>query len=244
MGKRPRIGITMRLELETGRFYLGRDYGEAVERCGGVPVHIALIPKAEYIADVVADLDGVLLPGSNTDVDPALYGEEPKPRLGTVIPVKDETDLLVIEQVDRMNIPLLGICYGMQVLNVFRGGTVIQDIGSEVDAGLKHDQGKPYDRASHGLTVEEGSHLSMLRSVKGMIRVNSSHHQAVRSVGENLRAAAWASDGIIECIEDTRSDRFALGVQWHPELTYERDDLSREIFELFVNKCAERRENK
>ncbi len=205
MGKRPRIGITMRLEMETRRFYLGRDYSEAVEACGGVPVHIGLIPKADYIADALEGLDGILLPGSNTDTDPAYYGEEPHPRLGTVIPEKDETDRLVLDAAERLNLPLFGICFGMQALNVGRGGSLIQDIDSQVDANIKHDQGKPYSRPSHGLRIDETSILATLDAVKnaaGAVRVNSSHHQAVNSVGTNLKAVAWASDGVIECIED------------------------------------------
>lgn len=240
MRKRPRIGITMRLEMATQRFYLGRDYSEAVEAFGGIPLHLGLIPKPEYIAETIAGLDGVLLPGSNTDVDPHYYGEEPHHRLGNVIPAKDETDRLVLGEVERLNIPLLAICYGMQALNVARGGTLIQDIESQVKGSYKHEQGSPATRNSHGLKIEKGSILSSLPSAKGAktnIRVNSSHHQAVAKVGKNLKAVAWAKDGIIECIEDTRKDRFVLGVQWHPELTSSHDPISREIFELFVEKC-------
>src|SRR6476661_93912 len=111
MTRRPKIGITMRLELATDRFYLGRDYSEAIEAAGGVPVHIALIPKPEYIGAAMDDLDGILLPGSNTDVDPHLYGHEPHPRLGTVIPVKDQTDMLVLDEVEKRGLPLLAICF-------------------------------------------------------------------------------------------------------------------------------------
>ncbi len=243
MRKRPRIGITMRLEMETRRFYLGRDYSEAVEACGGVPVHMGLIPKKDYVADALAGLDGILLPGSNTDTDPAYYGEEPHPKLGTVIPEKDETDRLVLDEAERLNLPLFGICFGMQALNVARGGSLIQDIDSLVDGNIRHDQGKPYDRPSHGVKIDETSTLASLEAVRnanGPVRVNSSHHQAVNRVGENLRAVAWASDGVIECIEDTRPDRFVLGVQWHPEITFSNDRLSREIFELFLTRCRER----
>ncbi len=240
MGNCPRIGITMRLEIETRRFYLGRDYSEAIERAGGIPVHISLIPKQEYIEKALAGLDGVLLPGSNTDIDPHFYGEEPHPKLGTVVPEKDETDRLVLAAIERLNLPLLAICYGMQALNVIRGGTLVQDIESQVENSYKHEQGVPHSRNSHGLKFAEGSLLSNLETVKGAngtIRVNSSHHQAIKEVGENLKAVAWSKDGIIECIQDTRGDRFALGVQWHPELNAVTDSLSREIFDLFVEKC-------
>jgi putative glutamine amidotransferase len=240
MAKRPKIGITMRLEMETRRFYLGRDYSEAVETCGGVPVHLSLIPKHDYIADALEGLAGILLPGSNTDTDPAYYGEEPHPMLRTVIPEKDETDRMVLDEVERLSLPLLGICFGMQALNVARGGSLIQDIGSQVEGCIKHDQGNPYNRTSHGLTIDKTSMFASLDSVKnavGAVRVNSSHHQGVNRVGANLKAVAWASDGVVECIEDIRPDRFVLGVQWHPEITFSNDTLSREIFELFLNRC-------
>ena len=242
MGKRPRIGITMRLEIETRRFYLGRDYSEAIEAAGGVPVHISLIPKPEYIAAAMDGLDGLLLPGSNTDVDPHFYGEEPHHKLGVVIPEKDETDRLCIAEAEGRNIPILAICYGMQALNVARGGTLIQDIESQLPGSLKHEQGVPQTRSSHTIDIENESVLSNLDSVRnaiGPMRVNSSHHQAIGQVGEGLRATAWAKDGVIECVEDVRDGRFIVGVQWHPEMMSGHDDLSREIFELFVEKCSQ-----
>ena len=124
---RPRIGIAMRMELETDRFFLSRHYSEAVGAAGGAPLHISLIPEGECIASIMDHLDGVLLPGSDSDVDPARYGREPQPALGDVHPVKDETDLLVLEEVEKRSIPVLAICFGMQILNVHRGGTLIQD---------------------------------------------------------------------------------------------------------------------
>lgn len=230
----------MRLELETDRFYLGRDYSEAIEAAGGIPVHIALIPKPEYISAVMDDLDGILLPGSNTDVDPHLYGEEPHPKLGPVIPVKDQTDMLLLDETEGRNLPLLAICFGMQALNVHRGGTLVQDIGSQLPEPLKHEQGAPATRVSHGISVAEHGILAGLDAVRnsaGPIRVNSSHHQAVKQVGRDLVATAWAKDGVIEAVEDTRKGHFMVGVQWHPELLTGHDDLSRELFRLFVAQC-------
>jgi putative glutamine amidotransferase len=237
MAARPRIGITMRLEIETRRFYLGRDYSEAIEAAGAVPVHLPLIPTREYVEAAVAELDGVFLPGSDSDVDPFIFGEEPHPNLKKVVPEKDITDRLVLEAAETRNLPVLGICYGMQALNVARGGTLIQDITSQVEGGLKHDQGKPMERPSHSIEIDRESILGSLRSIATnghSICVNSHHHQAVRDIGRDLRAVAWAKDGVIECIEDTRPDRFVLGVQWHPELSWENDPFSREIFEIFV----------
>lgn len=242
MAKRPMIAITMRLEAETGRFYLGRDYSEVLEACGATPLHMGLIPRADYISEVLAGADGVLLPGSNTDVDPLLYGEEPHQRLGTVIPEKDETDRLVLDWIEKANIPLLAICYGMQALNVRRGGSLVQDIAAQVPESIKHEQGLPSTRRSHSINIADTCFLQRLSSIQnaeGPVRVNSSHHQAVKKVGANLKAIAWAADGVIEAIEDTRDDRFAVGVQWHPELTARSDRFSLEIFEAFVEKCRQ-----
>jgi putative glutamine amidotransferase len=241
MGNRPRIAITMRLEMDTRRFYLGRDYGEAVEAFGGIPVHIALIPKADYISEVIGSVDGVLLPGSNTDVDPHYYGEEPHHRLGTVIPEKDETELRVLDEVERRKMPLLAICYGMQALNVSRGGSLVQDIEAQIAGSVKHEQGPPQARSSHSLKISDSGRLAGLDAVRdghGPIRVNSSHHQAIGELGRDLKATAWAADGVVECIEDIREDRFALGVQWHPELSSGTDRLSGEIFKVFVSVCG------
>ena len=243
--QRPRIGITMRLELATDRFYLGRHYSEAVEAAGGLPVHLPLIPNAEYIAAVMSGIDGLLLPGSDSDVDPARYGHEPHPQLGHVVPEKDETDLLTLGEAERLAMPVFAICFGIQSLNVFRGGTLIQDIPSQVPNPIKHEQGAPRDRHSHRLRILDGS---LLRQLVGAdtAPVNSHHHQAIESLGRELVATAWASDGLVEAVEDPRSDRFVLGVQWHPELAAERDPVSQALFTRFIEEAcsfAARRES-
>jgi len=227
----------MRLEMETRRFYLGRDYSEAIEAAGGDPVHIPLIPKGGSIASVVAGLDGILLPGSDTDVDPAYFGEEPHPSLKRVVPEKDVTERLVIEKAEQAGLPILAICYGMQALNVARGGSLYQDIESQVEGAIKHEQGVPLDRASHSLTFADHWRFAEAAAAAGNLRVNSHHHQAIRSVGDGLEAAAWATDGVVESIQDTRNDRFVVGVQWHPELSWANDRFSRSIFEMFISHC-------
>ncbi len=238
MSKRPKIGITTRLEIETRRFYLGRDYSDAVEAAAGIPILINLIPKQEYIAEVVAGLDGILLPGSDSDIDPKYYGEQPHPMLGSVVPEKDETDQMVLAGAERLNLPVLAICYGMQALNVFRGGSLIQDIASQVKNCIKHEQGIPRARNSQDLKIEKKSVLEKIANTKETVRVNSHHHQAVKKVGKNLKATAWTSDGVIEAIEDTRKGKFILGVQWHPELSWAEDSLSNKIFEVFLKACT------
>ena len=239
MGYRPKIGLTMRLELETRRFYLGRDYSEAVEAAGGIPVHIPLIPDAAFIEKVVETLDGILLPGSDTDVDPEHYGESPHPKLGRVIPEKDATDRLMLEQAYKRKLPVLAICYGMQALNVFKGGSLVQDIEAQVEDSVKHQQGLPLDRNSHSLKLAEQGIIAKIAADSGLekVKVNSHHHQAIRSVGEGLVASSWAADGVVESIEDESDGRLVLGVQWHPELSWRSDVISRTIFERFLDAC-------
>lgn len=238
MQRRPRIGIPMRIEYPTDRFYLSRHYSEAVEAAGGAPVHISLIPHLEYIDSVVDGLDGILLPGSDSDVDPLRYGQEPHPALGSVHKIKDETDLLVIDAAERKQLPLLAICFGMQVLNVSRGGTLIQDIKSELPDAIKHEQGVPRDRPSHSVRVSLGSKLSDILGAADLV-VNSHHHQAIQTLGADLVVTARSCDGVIEALEDPRPDRFVVAVQWHPELAWHGDQFSQRLFNSFVAHARE-----
>jgi len=226
----------MRLELETERFYLARHYSEAVEAAGGAPVHLSLIPKPDYISAVMAGIDGLLLPGSDSDVDPLRYGQEPHRHLGHVVPEKDETDLLTLEHAERQGMPVFAICFGLQSLNVSRGGSLIQDIGSQMPNAIKHEQGAPRDRHSHHVRILDGSMLRQLADADS-VAVNSHHHQAIETLGRELVATAWASDGLVEAVEDPRSDRFVLGVQWHPELAWERDRVSQALFGRFIEEA-------
>jgi len=238
---RPRIGIPMRIEQTTNRFYLGRDYSEAVEAAGGLPVHISLIPTADYIHAVVAELDGILLPGSDTDVDPLRYGQQPHPQLGTVQTIKDETDLLVIGAAEQRQIPIFAICFGMQILNVARGGTLIQDINSQMPNAIKHEQGPPRDRPSHHLRMSDNTRLANIAGAVDAL-VNSHHHQAIESIGADLVATAWSTDGVVEALEDPRPDRFIVAVQWHPELGWQDDLFSQRLFRAFIDEAVNARE--
>lgn len=228
----------MRIEHPTDRFYLSRHYSEAVEAAGGAPIHLSLIPKRDYIDAVVEGLDGILLPGSDSDVDPLRYGQQPHPALGSVHTIKDETDLLIIDAAERKGIPLLAICFGMQILNVSRGGTLIQDIRSQLPEAIKHEQGAPRDRLSHSVKVTPGSKLAEILGGDYLI-VNSHHHQAIDALGADLVATAGSTDGVVEAIEDPRPDRFVMAVQWHPELGWQHDQFSQRLFGAFVTHARE-----
>jgi putative glutamine amidotransferase len=145
--------------------------------------------------------------------------------------------LLVLTEVEERALPLFAICFGMQVLNVSRGGTLIQDIGSQWPDAIKHEQGAPRDRHSHNVRLLQESLLGHL-AMHDHAPVNSHHHQAIETLGRELVATAWATDGLVEVVEDPRSERFVLGVQWHPELGWERDEFARALFDRFVEEAA------
>jgi putative glutamine amidotransferase len=156
-----------------------------------------------------------------------------------VVPKRDETDMMLLAAAEARRLPVLAICFGIQSLNVYRGGTLIQDIPAEVQGSLKHMQGDIFTRRSHSINITEDS---LLAKLAGGTRaaVNSHHHQAVAIVGRDLEPIAWAPDGVIEAVINTRSDQFVLGVQWHPEVNWNEDPLSRAIFDHFVSVARER----
>ena len=160
------------------------------------------------------------------------------------IRIKDETDLLLIEAAERRRIPLFAICFGMQILNVSRGGTLIQDIGSQLPEAIKHEQGAPRDRPSHrDHAARNRRGLSGLRALS-MLSCNSHHHQAIESLGADLVATAWSTDGVIEALEDPRPDRFIVAVQWHPELGWERDAISQRLVCGVCDEAAKHRKQR
>jgi putative glutamine amidotransferase len=190
--------------------------------------------------EYLSKLDGVLLPGSSSDIDPARYGESPHARLGKMIPDRDTLDFALLEHSERARLPVLGICFGAQSLNVFRGGTLIQDIPSLVSGPVFHDDhGEPQQPARHAVRMSDGSVLARLAG-SDVVEVNSFHHQSVGLVGANLRAVATAPDGVIEAIEDV-SGRFVVGVQWHPERGFKDDAFARALFTEFVEEAAKRK---
>lgn len=245
--KKPRICITTRVD-DGSNFYLRKEYAQAVTESGGIAYYLPLIPTAENVLSISEDFDGLLLPGSDSDVNPLSYNQEPIPACGHIHTLRDEMDLLLLDRCEVLNKPVLAICYGVQILNVFRGGTLIQDITTQIPSPLKHSQGEPRDLLTHFINFENESLLRGFTGKDGdeknKVLVNSHHHQSVDKIGRDLMITARASDGVIEALEDTRPDRYVVGVQWHPELTFHFDEFSKNIFGSFIKAAGDAMDKK
>jgi len=200
---------------------------------------VPLIPETDFIESLMENADAVCLSGAVNDVDPLRYGREPKPQLGPVVPRRDETDMMLLAAAEARQLPVLAICFGKQSLNVYRGGTLIQDIDAEVKNPLKHMQGDLFSRRSHSINITEDSLIARLAD-STHTTVNSHHHQAIDIVGRDLEPIAWAPDGVIEAVINTRPDQFVLGVQWHPEVGWQNDPLSQALFNHFIAVARDR----
>jgi putative glutamine amidotransferase len=205
-------------------------YERAVEIAGGEPVRIPLDQSPAQIMKLLERCDAVLLPGSKADVDPVKYKAQRSPQTAAADSGRDAVDWILLDDAYNARKPILGICYGLQSLNVYRSGTLIQHIESPV----KHTAGRTV-AVAHTVEVEPGSKLAEIVD-RVEVPVNSSHHQAADGVGHGLRVVARSpEDGIIEALEGTSDDHFVLAVQWHPERGVEEDEASLAIFRALVD---------
>jgi len=207
-------------------------YLAALEAAGATPVVVPLYEDQRKVASLLAGTQGVLLPGSRYDIDPQRFGEDPIPECGEADPARTAVDELLLQDAFSLHKPILGICHGSQGLNVWRNGSLIQDLKTSVN----HSPGRQIAEA-HPVQIAAGSKLAALLPMDGpaQAQVNSSHHQAIRVPGDNLRVIATSpADGVVEAVELDSDDHFVLGVQWHPERTYTQSAFSRAIFAAFV----------
>jgi putative glutamine amidotransferase len=221
------IGITACGKLE--------DYRQAVIHVGG---EVRILERSMAPVDALNGIGGLLLPGGG-DVEPARYGEEPHPSLVDVEPLRDEFEIALVREARSRNLPIFAICRGLQLLNVAFGGTLVQDIPSQVPGALEHRLAVPPHEAfalAHEVWIDKDTKLARLMSERlggvDTCEVNSRHHQAVKQVAPDFHVSATAPDGVIEAIEDP-SAPFCLAVQWHPE-NFWRTGEFRPLFETFV----------
>jgi putative glutamine amidotransferase len=221
-------------------YQFGGYYSTALAASGGLPVIIPLGLPTEALRALFERLDGILFAGG-VDVAPAEYGETPHPALGKVDAARDATELTLARWAAAADLPTLGICRGIQLINVAAGGSLFQDLAAQVPAAGRHTHKvaeTPWERPTHRVRVQEGSRLAQIAGA-GELMVNSFHHQAVKGTAAGFAAVAWADDGVIEGIEDANR-RFAVGVQWHPEGMFQTDAAARRLFAVFVAACRER----
>ena len=235
---KPLIGITLDVE-DTGSFSKypsyaqRRNYCEQVAAVGGVPI---LLPyHLEYVDNYADHLDGLLLTGGKFDVPPSFYGDETIHETITLIPDRSNFELALAKEIYSRQKPILGICGGMQLMNVIFGGTLIQHIPHEIEDCLLHEQPNPRHEAGHAIEITPGSLLYQIAK-KGNVNVNSAHHQAIKTVAEHFLINARASDGVIEGIEYKDPEHFLMGLQWHPEFVISEVDSA--VFKHFITAAA------
>jgi putative glutamine amidotransferase len=236
---RPLIGIPChagrRAETDRPIYYNNRSYIHAVERAGGMPILIPILDDLSGLEVLLPRLDGVLISGG-IDVDPRYYQEDPHPLLGETNPHLDELEIDIVRWAVHNNVPALGICRGMQMINVALGGTLYQDISADVPDSLRHaNWDLPRNKLIHGVTVTSGS---LMEAVLGVheLPVNSLHHQSVKEPGEGVVISGYAEDGVAEMLE-VPNLRFMLAVQCHPEELYAEQPVWSRLFGAFINAC-------
>jgi len=242
--KRPTIGITTQsLQAIDGipaalpaSVVMNQRYYEAVAAAGAAPVLIPLLDDVDALRATYEACAGIMIPGG-VDMDPGTYGEAPHERLGRVDPARDRVELQLTRWAIEDRKPLLGLCRGLQVINVAAGGTLYQDLDAQLDGAIRHDYfptfGFDRDYVSHDVAVAPTSRLRSLVEID-QLPVNSMHHQGVKRLGAGLVACAHAADGLIEAVESVNG-HWMVGVQWHPEVFESTDPHTRDLFRGFVD---------
>ena len=240
---RPLIGVTTQtLQAIDGipeglptSVVMNQRYYHAVVMAGAAPVLIPLLDDVDTLRAIYERTDGVLIPGG-VDVDPSTFGEAPHERLGRTDPARDLVELQLVRWAIEDGKPVLGLCRGLQVINVALGGTLYQDLESQYPNAIKHDYYPTYgfarDHLAHRVVVESGSRLSHAFD-DASVPVNSMHHQGIKALAGSLVASATAPDGLIEAIESPNGS-FVVGVQWHPEVFELSEPGSGELFRDFI----------
>lgn len=240
----PLIGITCSRQVnagwgiyDPGHFmdFCFDEYSRAILETGGAPVLIPVAQKDASLLSVLDRLEGLVLSGG-PDVNPKYYAEEPLKALGPVDEELDRMELEITRKALKMDLPLFAICRGIQVLNVAMGGSLVQDVSSQVENSLNHVQQAGKDVNTHTIEIEPGMTLTSILKRRNLW-VNSHHHQAVKSPAQGLVVSARAPDGVIEAVEFPGKS-FVLGVQWHPEGSFSTDAFSKKLFRAFVQEAS------
>ncbi|ACN83588.1 gamma-glutamyl-gamma-aminobutyrate hydrolase family protein [Brachyspira hyodysenteriae] len=235
------IGLSGNLLYENTsipKAFVNRSYVDSVIRSKGAPFIMPITEDEEIIKKMVENVDGIIMTGG-VDVHPFRFDEEPIEKIGTISAERDEFDFTLMKYAVEMNKPIFGICRGIQVINVYFGGSLIQDIPSQRNTNILHSQTAEYHTATHKIQIVKDSIIyDMLDETS---EVNSFHHQAIDKVAKDFKVTATAKDGIIEAIEYKKKGSFIIGVQWHPELMSSRIVKMQNIFDMFIEVCRSRK---
>jgi len=233
--RKPLIGVLPLYDEHKDSYWMLPAYMKALEEAGAIPVMLPLTVDQNSLEQIATGMDGLLFTGGH-DVDPSLYGQARMEQCGVSIHERDEMEKKLFQLALAVDLPMLGICRGIQLFNVLLGGTLYQDLPSQLDSELKHVQKPPYATPTHDVDVERKS--SLFRMVgKSRLAVNSYHHQAIDILAPGCKVMAIAKDGVIEAIEHP-AYHYLMAVQWHPEFSYVVDNVSKNIFRSFVEAAS------
>lgn len=234
------VGISANISYDTGgmfpgyeRCYVNQDYIHTIVKHHAIPLVLPIHTSQEIISQQIAHIDGLILTGGD-DISPSLYHQDPYEKLGRTLLTRDLFDFKLLEAAKRKGIPILGICRGAQIINVYHGGSLYQDLSYREAHTLRHHQKHIPTETTHTIHIEPNSRLADAFETS-QIMVNSFHHQTIQTLAPKFKAIAHATDGVIEAIEATNYP-YLIGIQWHPEMFW-RESLMDRLFSDFIKIC-------
>lgn len=239
--RKPIVGISGSIIIDSAgnfpgyrRSYVNEDYVKSVIKNGGIPYIIPMNNNVEVVKEQINNVDGLILSGGH-DVTPRYYNQEPYKNLGGILPERDEFDFKLVEFAKEKNIPILGVCRGCQILNVYYGGSLYQDLSLKNGANIKHNQVNFPSMTTHSVDLVDGTRLKELFKEES-IMVNSFHHQIIDEVAPGFVASAYSKDGVVEAIEKPEY-KYMLAVQWHPEMLHSVEEKMNLLFRELIKNC-------
>lgn len=233
---KPRILLSALWDNKLKSYWMLPAYCNLLQKLGAIPFILPLGCSEEEINLLLQDFDGLVLCGGD-DIDPALYNESPHPETGEAYEPRDSQEILLAKRALALGLPIFGVCRGLQIINTVFGGSLYQDLPSQFNSEINHHMDKPYDREAHRVSLSEGGLMQELLG-QDEIGVNSCHHQGIKVLAAGLKCEAAAPDGLCEAVS-APDHPYLLAVQWHPEFSYLKDQVSEILLQSFVEAASE-----